>query len=90
MKARYDKEFKEQAIQLSDEVGLKKAAQQLGVNYGTLADWRKSKNRNKGEKSNTAAEAKSVDELKKEIAELKKANDILKDALGFFALDRKK
>ena len=29
-------------------------------------------------------------ELEKENAELKRANDILKDALGFFAKDRKK
>ena len=42
----------------------------------------------KQEKS--TAEPKTVEELQKEIAELKKANDILKDALGFFALDRKK
>ena len=29
----YDKEFKLQALQLSDEIGLKPAAQQLGINY---------------------------------------------------------
>lgn len=29
-------------------------------------------------------------ELEREIAELQKANDIFKDALGFFAKDRKK
>ena len=29
-------------------------------------------------------------ELEKEIAELRKANDILKDALSFFAKDRRK
>ncbi len=36
----YSKEFKEEALKLSDEIGLKKAAQQLGVAYYTLADWR--------------------------------------------------
>ena len=37
----YDKEFKLQALQLSDEIGVKKAADQPGINYYTLAEWRK-------------------------------------------------
>ena len=28
---KYSKEFKEEALKLSDEIGLKKAAQQLGI-----------------------------------------------------------
>ena len=32
---RYDKEFREQALKLSDEVGIRKASEQLGVVYGT-------------------------------------------------------
>ena len=38
--AKYSKEFKTEALKLSDEIGIKKAAQQLGLNYYTLADWR--------------------------------------------------
>ena len=38
---RYDKAFKEEAVKLSDEIGPKKAAEQLGVSYFTLQDWRK-------------------------------------------------
>ena len=34
--------------------------------------------------------SKRIKELERENDELKKANDILKDALGFFAKDRKK
>ena len=34
---RYSKEFKEEALKLSDEIGVKKAAQQLGIAYFTLA-----------------------------------------------------
>ena len=86
---RYSREFREEAISLSDEIGPKKVAQQLGINYATLIDWRK-KRKTKTEKEKSTAEPKTVEELQKEIAELKKANDILKDALGFFALDRKK
>jgi transposase-like protein len=35
---KYDKEFKQQALQLSDEIGVKAAAEQLGIKYYTLAD----------------------------------------------------
>ena len=90
---KYSKEFKEEALKLSDEVGLIKAAQQLGIQYYTLSDWRT--------KRNAAAKAKKYQmtdeelkqrnlELERENAELRKANDILKDALVFFAKDRKK
>jgi transposase len=41
----YDKVFKEEAIRLSDEIGLKKAAEQLGIPYFTLQGW-KNKNPN--------------------------------------------
>lgn len=90
---KYSKEFKEEALKLSDEIGLKKAAQQLGIHYYTLSDWR-SKRRAaiKAQKYQmTDDEAKlRITELERENAELRKANDILKDALGFFAKDRKK
>lgn len=36
----YDKEFKLQALELSDDIGVKKAAEQLGIPYFTLAEWR--------------------------------------------------
>ena len=35
---RYNKDFKEQAIKLSDEMGIKQACAQLGLVYSTLAD----------------------------------------------------
>lgn len=44
---RYDKEFRERALRLSDEFGIKKASEQLGAVYGTLADWRKKRVMNK-------------------------------------------
>lgn len=42
---KYSKEFKEQALVLSDDIGVKKGAEQLGLNYSTLADWRKTRSR---------------------------------------------
>ena len=95
--AKYSNEFKKEALKLSDEIGVKKAAAQLGLPYYTLADWRnRTRDRITGE---SAVPTKSADpemqaarirELERENAELRSANDILKDALGFFARDRKK
>ena len=90
---RYSKELKTEALKLSDEIGVKKAAVQLGIQYYTIADWRKNRKA-------TEAALKPIltddeikirnSELERENAELRRANDILKDALGFFAKDRKK
>ena len=90
---KYSKEFKEQALLLSDEIGVKKAAEQLGINYSTLADWRKTRNRKAKEERITSDKSPLSEREKalyKEIQELKKANEILKDALVFFVVDRKK
>jgi transposase len=87
----YSKEFKEQALELSDEIGLKKAAEQLGVIYGTLSDWRKKRGRQEKVKARKPEKPEDENErLKRENAELKKSNAILKDALCFFVEDRKK
>lgn len=89
--AKYSKEFKEGALRLSDEIGSKRAAAQLGIPYYTLADWRNnSKHKPQGpELSDTELKSRNR-ELEKENEELRRANEILKDALGFFAKDRKK
>lgn len=87
----YSKEFKEEALKLSDEIGVKKAAQQLGVAYYTLADWRSIRRNTPSAKTPSAEEQTiRIRELEREVSELRTANDILKDALGFFAQDRKK
>lgn len=90
--SKYSKEFKEEAIRLSDEIGNKKAAAQLGIPYYTLADWRNnSKHKPKVIETLSEEELRIRNrELEQENAELREANNILKDALGFFAKDRKK
>ena len=89
---RYTKELREQAILLSDEIGVKKAAEQLGVVYSTLVDWRKKRNTMRKKKQDVSSEPLTEREkqLMKEIAELKEANEILKDAMSFFVKDRRK
>lgn len=88
----YTKEFREEAILLSDKIGVKKAAEPLGVVYSTLVDWRKRRNTMKKEKQNVFSEPLTEREkqVMKEIAELKEANEIPKDAMSFFVKDRRK
>jgi transposase len=96
--ATYEKSFKEEAVKLSDEIGIKKAAAQLGVPYYTLADWRHRHNIHgdqanvgSGHKRETGDEKdRRIRELERENAELARANEILQEALGFFAKNRKK
>ena len=88
---RYTKEFKEEALKLSDEIGVRKTAEQLGLKYNTLTDWRKHRKEEENRSRPSEDEqARRIRELEQELAEVKRANDILKDALGFFAKDRKK
>jgi transposase len=90
---KYSKEFKSEALKLSDEIGVKKAAAQLGIQYYTIADWRKNRKASEAAlKQNLTDDELRIrnSALERENAELKRANDILKDALGFFAKDRKK
>ncbi len=89
---KYSKEFKEEPLKLSDEIGVKKAASQLGLQYYTLAEWRKNRKAamRLPDPVSDAEQRARIRELERENNELRQANDILKDALGFFAKDRKK
>ena len=73
---KYNKEFKEQALLLSDEIGVKKAAEQLGISYYTISDWRKVRSR-KAKEERSASDKTPFNErelaMQREIQELKKA-----------------
>jgi transposase len=91
----YSKEFKQQAIKLSDEIGTQKACEQLGLSYFTLGGWRKKENRKQIMNEKTAENittplTEREKKLMKEIEELREANNILKDAFSFFVNDRKR
>lgn len=70
---------------LSDEIRVKKAASQLGLQYYTLAEWRKNrkaKTRLPNPATNSEQYAR-IRELERENNELRQANDILKDTPSF-------
>lgn len=89
----YSKQFRDEAVALADDIGPGQAAKNLGVNYYTLAGWRKNR------KSKEAAIAKYEAEpeanltrekqMEKKIAELQRTVEILSDAVSFF-VDRQK
>ena len=74
--AKYSKEFKEQALLPSDERGVKKAAEQLGINYCTIVDWRKTRSQ-KAKEERIASDKTPLNErgiaMQQEIQELKRA-----------------
>jgi transposase len=87
---RYDQKFKEEALKLSDDIGLRKACGQLNLNYGILSGWRKQRVKQSRSKKKTDDEVQEeLVRLKNEVKELTSANEILKDAPGVFAKDRK-
>jgi len=73
---RYDKAFKEEAVRLSDEIGTKSAAEQLGVAYYTLQGWRKQRTLHGGGahigsgRAYASAEKTARETLEREIGEL--------------------
>jgi transposase len=94
--SQYDKVFKQEAIKLSDETGVRRAAEQLGIPYFTLTDWRR-KRKQYGEAAYIGSGHARIDpanqrehELERKVMELQRANDILKEALGFFVKDQKR
>lgn len=86
---KFSKEFKIEATKLSAEIGLVKAAEQLGVGVSTLSRW---KSEFKTGDLNANAEKKTYQELETEIRQLKKENgyikqinDILKKSTAIFS-----
>ena len=95
-KIRYDRSFKEEAVKLAEETNVSKAARSLGIHENTLRNWvKKARERpdnpfiGSGHKYISAQDAEKA-ALEKENRELKRANEILKEALGFFAASQKK
>jgi transposase len=95
-RSKYDKSFKEEAVKLAKETSVNKAARSLGLHENTLRNWVKSTTERadnpfigSGRKYIPAQEAEKA-ALIKEVRELRRANEILKEALGFFAASQKK
>ena len=91
----FDKEYKEQAALrvISGEITASKLAQELGVHYTTIKEWVKNYKLD-GENAfpgsgNLKQEDEEIRKLRRELANLKEENEILKKAAAYFAKNQK-
>ncbi len=92
---KYTDDFKRRAVELAEEIGLPAAGERLGISQNNIYHWRKKvKSTGKVSKTDTRSPSEAPEEelrrLRKENADLKKANIILKQAAAFFSQDHLK
>jgi len=100
MPRQFAPEFRKRALRMLEEAlpeheteyaAIRHVATKLGIGPETLRKWRRRSEIDSGQRPGiTTAEQAEIKQLKREIAELKRANEILKTASAFFAaeLDR--
>ena len=98
----YDKEFKIQAVKLTQQIGSTRAAKELDMPVNTLYGWMRAHKegrlecgaRTPGEAMSLSEEVmmlrKQVKEQEKEIQRLNELNEFLEEASAFFAASRQK
>ncbi len=86
---RYEDEFKEEALQLSDRIGVKRAAAELGISCSTLSRWRANRRSENvipfsGGSRQVIRDKEELQRLKfeKMLREVQNANAILEEALA--------
>jgi len=91
---RYTLEFKKQAVELAATLGcVSKAAQELGIPDVNIHAWKKTIGQSQGksfQELKASAEQEEIKRLRKENADLKQCNLILKTAAAFFSQDHLK
>ena len=101
MPRKYSPEFRDRALRLLDTTmgdsevsefeAIKSVASKLGVSQESVRRWRRKAEIDAGQRPGvTSTEHAEIRKLKRENAELRRANEILKSASAFFAaeLDR--
>lgn len=92
---KYDKAYKEQVAFriLSGESTIRDSANELGVHYTTVRDWVRTYKRDGNDAFPGSGHLKPEDEemrnLRKQLADLKEENEILKKAAAYFAKNLK-
>ncbi|BCJ58152.1 transposase [Micromonospora sp. WMMD718] len=88
---KYPDELRERAVRLYRESDpkpvIRQLARQLGVHHEALRNWIRQDEADRGQRDDrpTSGELEELRRLRRENAELKRANEILKAASAFFA-----
>lgn len=92
MHKKYTDEFKQQAVELAQSLGsIMEASRQLGISDSCIHQWKeKLRKENDPAAAVKQLESEELKRLRKENAELKKINHILKSAAAFFSQDHLK
>ncbi len=75
-KKTYDKEYKIQAVKLGREIGLSKAARELGINTDTLYSWNKAAREGRLDLGPGAQSPDRARSLSEEIQQLRQENRV--------------
>lgn len=88
MRQKYTKEFKQEAVQLTQEPGksIKEVAEELGINYHMLSGWRRELHTNpeRAFPGSGNPRDKELADLRRENRILRMERDILKKAIAIF------
>lgn len=88
--ARHSQEYKAEALKLASEIGVTKAAKQLGLHESQLYHWRKDREHAKTVSEREAALAAENVRLKRQLAQQAEELSILKNAATYFAQQLKR
>ena len=92
-RAQYSAEYKREAVELSEreDMSVSQVAHDLGISRNMLTRWRREHEQAGSEafQGQDNARDDEVAQLRRELAQVKKERDFLKDAAAFFAKDSK-
>jgi len=85
--SKYPPEFRERAVRMvrRSERPIAAVARDLGIDHETLRQWVRADEANDGSRSNrlSSAEREELSSLRREVRELRRANEILKAPYGY-------
>ena len=88
MKRKFTKEFKEEAVKLTESRPILHVARDLGINHSLLGKWKSHQKVNQlnAFTGKGTPEQEEIKQLKKQLSEVTQQRDILKKAVAIFSM----